>query len=176
MSNFLIKNQKTNIRFTDGEDIVLYEPTKEQYKHLKEKISSLSINQSTNTITIGEEIIRETFKTLVKDGEFIDEYDSEKLNELIENGNHIIRILFREIQNLLQEITDDIQYENNQTIKDMNKILNILTSNDDVQTMTNKFNKLLKKKKIPITFEEMSKLQNNPEEIMKLIQSKANNK
>lgn len=176
MSNLLINNQKTNIRFSDGGDIILYEPSKEQYKYLKEKISSISVNQNNNTITIGEEMIREIFKILVKDGDFINEYNSEKLNELIENGNHTIKILFREIQNLLQEITDDIQYENIQTIKDMNKVLNILTSNSDLQTMKNKFNKLLKKKKIPLTFEEISEFQNNPEEIIKLIKNKTNNK
>lgn len=176
MSNFLKKNQKTNIRFTDGKDIVLYEPTKEQYSQLKEKINKISIDKENKSITIGEEMIREIFKTLVKDGEFINEYSSQELNGLIENGNNKIKILFREIQDLLQEITDDIQYENNQMIKDMNKVLNILTSNDSVTIMKNKFDKLLKKKKIPMTFDEISSLQDNPEEMLNIIKNKLNKK
>lgn len=174
MSNFLEKNQKTSIRFSNGEDIVLYEPTKDQYNVLKEKINKLSIKKESNSIIIGEDMIREIFKTLVKDGQFIDNYNSKELNKLIEDGNYNIKVLFREIQSLLQEITDDIQHENNQLIKDMNRVLNILISNDDMTTMKGKFNKLLKKNKIALTYDQISELQHNPEEIINLIKNKIN--
>jgi hypothetical protein len=165
MSNFLKENQKEEIRYKskDGK-IILYNPTEEQYEELVGILkNAISMDSTNNVLEI--KYIREIFRNLVKGGHFIDDYTDEQLSQEIENGNRKIKILMREITELVQEITDDLFYEYTQQIKIMNNLFNIVSSNQDLETVKNKANKFFKKNKMDIKFEDFMNIQNNPQAI-----------
>jgi len=164
MNNFLKENQKEEIRYKskDGK-IILYNPTDEQYEELVSILkNTISMDSTNNVLEI--KYIREIFRNLVKDGHFIDEYSDEQLLLEIENGNRKIKLLMREITELIQEITDDLFYEYTQQIKSMNSLFNIANSNQDIKTLETKINKFFKKNKIDMKFEDLKDF-NDPQAI-----------
>lgn len=165
MSNFLKENQKEEIRYKskDGK-IILYNPTDEQYEELVNILRNTISMDSTNNV-LEVKYIREIFRNLVKDGHFIDDYSDEQLSQEIENGNRKIKLLIREITELIQEITDDLFYEYTQQVKEMNSLFNIVNSNQDIKTLETKANKFFKKNKMDIKFEDFMNMQNNPQAI-----------
>lgn len=170
MNNILKRNQKSDFRYksNDGE-IILYNPSNEQYEELKSILGKIIINNKDNKGLLGSESVRIIFKMLVKDGDFIDEYTDEELANELENGNRKIQLLYREITDLIQEISDDIMYEYYRQIKEINSLLNIINGNNDVQIMKNKINKFLKKNKFKLNMDDIEKLKNKPEELINLI-------
>ena len=66
---------------------------------------------------------------------------------------------------MIQEVVDDIFYDYTQQIKEMSSLLNIFNSNDDLNKLQTKFNKVMKKFKIDVKFEEFMGMQNNPQAI-----------
>lgn len=170
MSNILKRNQKSEFRYkSDDGEIILYNPSNEQYYDLKAILGKIIINNKDNKGFLGSESVRIIFKMLVKDGDFIDEYSDEELANELENGNRKIQLLYREITDLIQEISDDIMYEYYKQIKEINSLLNIINGNNDVQIMKNKINKFLKKNKFKLNMDDIEKLKNKPEELINLI-------
>lgn len=168
MNNFLKENQMNDIRYQD-KDIVLYNPTDIQYEQLKEIMKNVVTDGENNAI-INIKYIREIFRMLVNDGNFIDEYTNEELMKELDNGNRRIQLLYQEIVNMIQEIIDDIIYDCKKRIKDINTFINMINNTDDMNKTKDKINKFLKKKKIDIDFDQIENLiQKNPQEIKNLI-------
>lgn len=170
MGNILLDNQKTDIRF-QNEDIVLYEPSSEQYTEIV-RILNENVEMETDGAMQGEvglKHIRYIFRELVKDGNFIDEYSDGEFEQLINKGNRKLKTLFREITDLLQEILEDIQWNREQQMKTMNSFINIANSKDSADKIKLKAEKLLKKNGLDITLEELTDIKNNPEMVEKLM-------
>ena len=175
MNNFLLNNQKQEIRFQMG-DIILYEPNEEQLEELK-KILGENLKVDDNLNASGEidyKYIRWIIRELCKDGAFVDEYTDDQLEELINNGNRNVRLLVNAIADLLSEIGEDMLLENAQLISTYSQIATILNSNSDKQAMEKKFNKLFKKNGYDVNFEDLGNL--TPEMLEKKKIKKSKNK
>ena len=98
-----------------------------------------------------------------------------KILDALDNGNRRIVILYREIEKLITEVLDDIQYHSEQQIKTINSFINILNSNNKKEKINEKINKLLKQNKVNLTIEEMAELSRliedntNPERLEELL-------
>jgi hypothetical protein len=168
MGNFLKENQKNEIRY-QNKDIILYNPTKEEYEQLKEIMKNI-VTDKENSISIDVKYIKEIFRMLVKGGNFVDDYTDEELITELENGNRKIQLLYQEIKDMIQDIIDDIIYECKKQTRDINTFINMINNNDDTIKTKDKINKFLKKKKININVDEIEKLiKENPETIKSII-------
>ena len=137
MSNFLKNNQKTEIRARISNDIILYEPSEEQIIKLKELMQEQQIKFDDNlnaTGNVSYDAVRYIIKELCKDGEWVDEYTDEQLDNEFANGNRYVRKLQNEIILLLEEIVEDIQYEMYTQIKAFNSVLNIVDKETEENT------------------------------------------
>lgn len=166
MSNIFDDNQKEEIRFQDG-NIVMYEPNEEERNRLKEMV--FKSDSEENKTIIGINFVREIIRTLVKDGNFIDELSDEDIEKKLNNGNRRLTLLQREIKNLLDEIVEDIRYEEDQTKKQIKAMLNIFNSKKSEEEIKNKLDKFLKKNKIKLTSDELIKKGMASEELKQLI-------
>ena len=167
MGNILLDNQKTEMLYKNLKgDIVLYTPDTFQDEELKKIISqSESINENKIENELELKHIREIFRMLVKDGNFVDDLSDETLISQLTNGNRDVELLLREINDLVNRIQEDILYENTEKIKLINSALNIFNSNIEMNKMEEKINKLFKKYKINYTFDDIRNIQDNPEKI-----------
>ena len=158
--NFLEENQITDIRFEcDNGKIVLYNPNNEQKKILKEIISkNTNIDKNGNiTSSIEVKFIREIFRELVKDGNFIDKYSDEELLDKLNKGNRKIKLLYREIEDLMYELSEEVLYDNINQIEYLNQLIGILQNTDSATQMQNRLNKLLNKNNVKLNLEKLSK-------------------
>lgn len=173
MSNFLKNNQKTNIRVTISDDIILYEPTNEQKVEIKDII--LSQVEQTDGVNIegniNYDVIRYVIRECVRDGGFIDEYTDDDIEQEFENGNIKIIKLEHEIIQLIDEILQEFQYKIFNLYKDINSILNILNSNVEESKMYEKINKMFKKQKMNVKVEDLLKEKDNPTKIKKMLEN-----
>jgi hypothetical protein len=168
MSNIFEDNQKEEIRFQDG-NIVLYEPTEEERNKLKEFI--FKSNSEEDKTVVGINFVREIIRTLVKDGGFIDELSDKEIEEQLNNGNRKLTLLQREIKDLLDEIVEDIRYEEEQTMKQIKTMLNIINSKKSEEEMKNKLDKFFKKNKIKTKYDELIQKGMASEELKQLIEN-----
>lgn len=178
MSNFLEENQVSEIRFeADNGKIVLYNPNEEQKKVLKEIISkNTKIDEEGNIkSSIEVRFIREIFRELVKDGNFIDKYTDEELLDKLNKGNRKIKLLYREIEDLMYELSEEVINDNINQVEYLNQLIGILQNTDSVTKMQSKLQKLLKKKNVKLSFEELSKDKNKVKELTKTL-NEFNNK
>jgi len=157
MKNFLESNQKQEIRAKISEDIVLYEPNNEQLEELKNILKdNLSIDENLNANgEISYKYIRWIIRNLCMNGAFIDEYNDDELENLIENGNKNIKRLINEIVSLLSEIGEDMLVEHDNLINTYSQIGTILNSNVDRANMERKFDKLFKKNGYDVQFKDL---------------------
>lgn len=173
MSNFLKNNQKTNIRVTISDDIILYEPTNEQKVEIKDIILS-QVEQADGVNIQGNinyDVIRYVIRECVRDGAFIDEYTDDEIEQEFENGNIKIIKLEHEIIQLIDEILQEFQYKIFNLYKDINSILNILNSNVEESKMYEKINKMFKKQKMNVKVEDLLKEKDNPTKIKKMLEN-----
>lgn len=159
MGNFLKNNQKTNIRYKD-EDIIFYEPTEEQYGELVKIIeeSSEVKEDLTTSVDIGIKYIRYIFRELTSMGAEIDDVTDEELGKLLRDGNRKIVIFYREIEKLMSEILEDIQYKTEQQINMMSSFINIINSNNKQNKLKEKMDRFLNKYKINLNMDELIEL------------------
>ncbi len=172
MANFLKNHQKNEIRAKISEDIILKNPSKEQLDEIRNiLLSQLQVKEGLDVEgEISYEAIRYIIRECCVDGEFIDEYSDEQLEEEFENGDSDVQKLKFEIIMLIEEIVEEYQMYVFKTYKEINSMINILNSNVEEQKMYEKIQKLLKKNKVDISVEEMIKYKDNPEMISKLIE------
>lgn len=156
MSNFLEENQKQEIRVKITEDIILYEPNEEQIEEIKNILKELDNGQEGNiNVDVPIKYIRYIMRNLCKDGAFVDEYTDDLLISKLSSGNINIELLKNAIGDLLSEINELIMIEQSNTIKIYNQMINILNSNNELEVMKSKFNKLFKKQGYDLKFEDV---------------------
>lgn len=173
MGNFLVDNQKNEIRFVEG-DIVLYEPNDEQLSRLKEMVKEIDTSDESKATEISINYLRYIIRNLCKDGDFIDDISDEEFIQLWENGNLKIMKLKNAIEDLLSEVGELIMLEQSSLIKVYTQMANVLNSNNEIETMKTKFNKLFKK--YNLTFDDVVSGNITTEQIEKMSKPKKTNK
>lgn len=173
MCNFLVDNQKKEVRFVEG-DIVLYEPNDEQLSRLKEMVKAIDISDENKSTEISINYLRYIIRNLCKDGDFIDDISDEVFIQLWENGNLKIMKLKNAIEDLLSEVGELIMLEQSSLIKVYTQMANVLNSNNEIETMKAKFNKLFKK--YNLTFDDVVSGNITTEQIEKMSKPKRTNK
>lgn len=181
MGNFLKNNQKSDLRVVISDDIILYEPTSEQKEGIRKIIfSQIEATDGVNVEgEINYDVIRYIVRECVKYGAFIDEYTDDQIEDEFENGNINIKKLKYEIFDLIDEVLQEFQYEVLNMYKDINSIINVLSSNIEENKMYEKIQKLFKKQKINMDINDIIKHKDNPNKITELLEiatSKKNNK
>ena len=171
MSNFLINNQKQELRLQVG-DITLFEPTDLQLQELKEMLLKEDVNIEGRS-EISYNPIRYIIRNCCKDGAFIDEYTDLEIESFMNNGNKNLRALRRECISIIEEVGEMIQEDSIMQLKYFNEMINVFNFNGDVEKTKKKFDKFSKKYKLNITFDELLKKETEKE---KLIQELINNK
>ncbi|MDY6152007.1 MAG: hypothetical protein SPI06_01220 [Terrisporobacter sp.] len=149
MTNFLKQDNKVRYTNPDG-DIILYNPTKEQYDNLIiEMKKSIKINENyefegQSNISFLKYIYEEltSLKDEVKG--LSDEEFEELLTDKLEGNNRNMQIvrLHRAIGDLCDEMAEDIQYEVITQIKNLNNIVDIIDIEKSSSMAQSKFNKL----------------------------------
>lgn len=161
--SLLKDNQKKHIRL-DNKVFTLYEPYGIQLDELTNMIMENSKLEGDEIVgEYGLKIIRYMLRELTNIGEEVNDYSDEELESLLDNGNAKLKELIRELECLISEICEDMVNETNNKLKMFNGLLNTLNTNDDINKMKEKFNKLSKKHKWGINFEEL--IVNNEEQI-----------
>ena len=169
MGNLLDKHQKTEYRYKN-KDLILYYPTDEQYEEIKQLVKD-SIQIDKDMKVNGElqfKSVRFIIREITSISHSIDEMSDVEIQEKLNNGDRTLVLLYREIETLIQEIVDDVFYEYTQQIKEIDSLLNIANSNDNLERMKVKMNKFFKKYKVNMQFEDFMKIANNPNAIEEL--------
>lgn len=174
MGKILDNYIKTNVRFQYG-DLILYEPSDEQIKELKDIISK---NVTENKeFEIEGSLNFDTIKTIIRDltsiGYEIDDYTDGDIINLYNNGKKPLRKLIDAISELIQELTEELFEEQLNQVKFINSYVNIINGEKDINKMKDKINKLFKKNKINMSFDDIISIHNekgmNKEKIEDLI-------
>lgn len=172
----LLNNQKTDKRYESG-DVVVYEPKKQEELYIKKKILENLSKTEEEQVMFSIELIRYILINCTSLKEDVESVDNEKLSELIDNGNIQIKRIMRAIEDLFDEYIEDIVYQENRKLKEINSILNTLNSNKDLGVMYQKLEKLFKKYKINVDLNKLdltnpNNMKNMIEEITKQINNK----
>ena len=157
-------NQKTQIRY-ECEEVILYEPTKNQLaelKHIVYENTKMDLEKGIATTEYSYDIMRYIFKFYTTIGDEVDELTDDELEDLIENGNHKIQGLMRAITEMLREIASDSLYELESAIKTYNE----QKKADELLQKANKLKKELEEKI------NVDKIIENQKEIEKLEKEK----
>lgn len=168
----LQNNIRKDIRFQKG-DIILYEPNEIQKDEIKEILKNkLSINEQGEVK--GGTNLRYIYRELTSIGNEIDNLTDDQFSELIDEKsikyNRNMNLLYKEVIFLIDEISEDILYENIQQLKTINSMANIFNNNTEVEAIKNKLERLFKRKKINISVDEIIKYQNDTEKLKKVIE------
>ena len=166
--NWLEINQQREVIFTQG-DIVLYYPTEDQVGELKEILRNQNININEEQNQIDYSVVRYIIRNCCNEGAFIDEYTDEELDNKFSNGNIILKRLEREVIKLIEEISEDILFEFEQQVKGINSILTALESAKNMENLKTKFNKVAKKYKLKVTFDDIMNNADMSNELEKII-------
>ena len=156
MANFLKDNQKENVRYK-GNGIILYEPNNEQRKILLDLIERNSKMEDNLDIEANLNIdhIRYIFRELTDIGEDIDSMTDGEIINCIENGNKEVISLYREVEKLVGELLENIQYNVEQQIKNVNLMLKALKLSKSQENFKNEINKIMKQKGYNMTYDNM---------------------
>lgn len=171
MKNILKNHIKSNVRFQEG-DLILYEPNQEQIEEIKKLIQDNSnINEDLDlTGEINFNSIRFIIRELTSIGNEIDDMTDNEVISSINNGDKSLQRLIDKISELINEIAENLYNEQIKQIKLLNTYLNVMNNEKDVDKMKEKINKLFKKNKIDLTFDDLQKLKgNNKNDIKELI-------
>lgn len=173
----LKSNQKIDIRFEKG-DFKIYEPTDYQ----REEIINLLKNQ--NLVIEGDAIkgevdfgfIKHILRECTSIANEVDEYSDKELSSLLDNGNRNIKLFMIEIKRLIDELIEDLLFVQEEELKLIVKILNILNTNTTKAEIEKKFNNLMRRNKLNLTLQDVINNQGNPEQLQDMIRvSKKNN-
>lgn len=152
--NFLESNQKEEIRLKVG-NITLREPSDEQLFEIKKLILNQDIKLGEEKGQVSYSVVRYIIRECCDDGAFIDEYTDEQIVEKIVNGNRNLKKLDKAVAQLIEEILEDIAYETEKQVKMFNDLLNTFNVNGDITKLKTKWNKLNKKYKWNVSFDDL---------------------
>ena len=169
MGNFLLDNQKTDIYYKDNE-VIIYNPTEIQHEEIVKILQdSTKVGED---LSIEGDIPSSMVRYLIRELTNVEEIDTmtdEEILSAIDNGNRRVKILFKELLNLVEEIGEDIQWAMEQQVKTINKLINIANSKESGDKVKVKIEKLMKKNGLDISLDELADIQNNPESLNKLV-------
>lgn len=168
--SILKQHIRQNIRFKK-DDLILYNPNEEQLIQLENVLkNNIEMDENLNAKgTLSEDVIRYIFRDLTSVGSEIDEITSDELSDILDNGDNDLVLLLREIKILINEVVSTIQFNQYEEIEFTHKLVNIMAMNSDTETIKKKFDKLMKKHKKKVTFDEFVK---NGMEISKIEKEK----
>lgn len=173
----LEKNQKNSIRFEKG-DFIIYEPSDMQREEIMSMLEKQDISIEGENVKgeVNIKFIRYILRECTSIANEIDEYDDIQLENMLDNGNRDMLLFVREIEKLVNELVEDMIYIQQKEVEIILKMLNILGTATTNIEMEKKFNNLMKRNRVSLTFDQMIKNKDNPEELQKLIKlSKKNN-
>lgn len=173
----LEKNQKNSIRFKRG-DFIIYEPSDMQREEIMTMLENQDISIEGESVKgeVNLKFIRYILRECTSIGNEVDEYNDIQLENMLDNGNRDMLLFVRDIEQLVNELVEDMIYIQQKEVDLILKMLNILGTSTTNMEMEKKFNNLMKRNKVSLTFEQMIKNKDNPEELQKLIKlSKKNN-
>ena len=173
----LKNNQKKETRFEKG-DFIIYEPNEYQKEEIMQMLENQQIKIEDKKI-VGEvdlKFVRHILRELTSIKNEVDEYDDKELGVLLENGNRDMILFVREVKRLINEMIEDLVYIQEEEAQIILKMLNIFSTGTTNVEIEKKFNNLMKRNKINLTFEQMI-TDKNSEELGDMIkESKKNRK
>ena len=165
MSELLKKHQKKEFLY-ESKDFKLCAPTDFQREELIGMVIEKSKIENEELISEFDlKSIRYILRELTNIGSEIDEVSDKEMESLLDNGDREIQLLMREIEKLLGEIAEDVIYMTTKGIKFMNDSLNAIDTNGDMEKLKKKWNKLNKKYKMNMSWEELIEISNKREEL-----------
>lgn len=165
MSKLLKKHQKKEFLY-ESKDFKLYAPTDFQREELIGMVIEKSKFENEELVSeFGLKSIRYILRELTNIGSEIDEISDKEMESLLDNGDREIQLLMREIEKLLGEISEDVLYMTAKGMKFMNDTLNAIDTNGDMEKLKKKWNKLNKKYKMNMSWEELIDISNKKEEL-----------
>lgn len=168
----LLNNLKQDTRYIN-EDVILYEPNKEQEKYIKKSLVDNAKESPENQLEVSVDLIRYILIECTSLKDDAESMSNEELANSIDDGNMKIKRLMREVEKLFEEYIEDIAYKYSQSLKQINSILNALNQNKDINTTYKKLEKIFKKYKINI---DMSKFDLTDKDSVQRIVEEAINK
>ncbi|MGL4450746.1 MAG: hypothetical protein ACRCX8_18995 [Sarcina sp.] len=174
--SLLKKHQKSKIRFQKG-DLILFEPTQEQREEIEEIIKNNSTMDKELNVEMEMEVslFRGVLKKITNIGDEVDDYSDTELIELINGGDRVLTLFVREVNGLLTEMVEDIQYEQFQMLNTVMAMVKSIEGAEKTNKTTEVLNKTLKKQGLA-TLEEINAVKDNPEELEKLLKQKGKGK
>lgn len=165
--NFLESNQRQNIRFKSG-NVLLFEPNDEQRDEIEKLLLNQDIKMNEEKAEVDYSIIRYILRNCCENGAFIDEYTDEEIINKINSGNRTLKKLEQEAILIMEEVLEDMYFNTERELKGIDSLLNIFNRNDSIEKLKVKFNKLSKKHKWNLTFDDLLKVSTENNKIKEL--------
>lgn len=172
MARSLKDYKKSEYRFQKGE-VFLREPNKIEKQELMNVIfenQKLVINGNVVEEEIGATLLRYVLKMFTNFSEEIDSLSDEEIGEVLDNPNRELELLVDNIQLLIEECVEDIGRNVEKQYRKVNELLNVFDMNGNYEAMKTKWNKLNKKYKLKMDFDELISNQEKQEELIKQLQ------
>ena len=165
--NFLESNKRQDIRFKNG-NVVLFEPNDEQRMEIEKLLLNQNINMNREKADVDYSIIRYILRNCCENGAFIDEYTDEEIINKINNGNRNLKKLEQEAILIIEEVLEDMYFNTERDLKGIDNLLNLFNRNDSLEKLKIKFDKLSKKHKWNLTFDDLLKVAGENNKIKEL--------
>ena len=173
----LKNNQKKETRFEKG-DFIIYEPNEYQKEEIMQMLEKQQIKIEDKKI-VGEvdlKFVRYILRELTSIKNEVDEYDDKELGVILENGNRDMTLFVREVKRLINEMIEDLVYIQEEEAQIILKMLNIFSTGTTNVEIEKKFNNLMKRNKINLTFDQIITNKNSKELGDMIKESKKNKK
>ena len=173
MGKFFDRN---NVRFKQ-DDFILYNLTMDDINNISAMINDkIEFDKDLNA-TAKDIGLVEIYKYLIKN---CSNYEFEELSDediiyIIESTEYKFLRLGFEIKHIINEVIEIQQQKQYEYLDFIDKTINILNMAEDQEKIKIKFEKLFKRKGLNMTYEEFTKISENPEEMQKEIINKLNN-
>ena len=173
MARSLKDYKKSEYRFQKGE-VFLREPNKIEKQELMNVIfenQKLVINENVVEEEIGATLLRYVLKMFTNFSEEIDNLSDEEIGDVLDNPSRELELLIDNIQLLIEECVEDIGRNVEKQYRKVIELLNVFDMNGNYEAMKTKWNKLNKKYKLKMDFDELISNQEKQEELIKQLQN-----
>lgn len=172
----LKENLKGDIRLQKG-NIILFEPDEMQYETLKTMITEKSSFEGTleDEASVDISVFKNILRNLTNIGDEVDEYTDEEIADFESLGNHNLKCIVHEIKKMVQEVGDSILMDMEMEISAFKSLINTVNKADSLEGFKGEFDKLMKKRKMDITFDELIQYSDKPDELREKL-TKSNDK
>lgn len=175
--SILTRNQRKHIRLERGE-FILYNPTEEQMEIMSNLLSE-QINVDTDLTAKGRvdsALIRYMLKELTNVGKDVELYSDAELIALIAGGNQDLAIIFKELEVIINEMIESLQYKQYELIVSINTMIENAKNSKKFDKLLNGLDEILEESNIDITAKELFKLAGEEEALKDKIDSLKNEK